>query len=338
MLASGSKQGRGAPLVSSKGKGPRIREVELASEQAEAIFIAQTIERLMGGTDSLYFYADRVEDGEEPGCSGFGDIAVLFRLNALAPGIEKALLHQGIPFQGTSRADQWQRREGRTLLAVLRWMRAPEDRLAWEQIQSGVKKSPPHLLSGMKRFRDERFKDNPSIKDTILCLHELEWLPLEEAPWKELWEMLVRSSAPFGRQWDPFLRSLTLSQPTDEIHRRSERVTLASLHAAKGLEYPVVFIAGCEDDLLPCRAGKETTDPEEERRLFFVGMTRAERLLFLTRSRSRFLYGERKECAPSPFLGDLPRDGVELLRLKKSDGKKKGRAEEQPLLFKFPEE
>jgi superfamily I DNA/RNA helicase len=128
-------------------------------------------------------------------------------------------------------------------------------------------------------------------------------------------------SASFENDWERFLRSLVLSQDTDFLEKKTERVTLATLHAAKGLEFPVVFIAGCEEGLLPCRVGSQKTDLQEERRLFYVGMTRACRLLYLTRARSRFLYGERSSPPPSPFLDDLP--GKYITRVLQGKGKKK---------------
>ena len=131
------------------------------------------------------------------------------------------------------------------------------------------------------------------------------------------------------------VRALALSQDTDFLERKVERVTLATLHAAKGLEFPVVFIAGCEDLLLPCHVGAQETDLEEERRLFYVGMTRACRLLYLTRARSRFLYGERKASPPSRFLEDIPGKRVTRVRHENRERKKK-REDPQMSLFKMP--
>ena len=83
-----------------------------------------------------------------------------------------------------------------------------------------------------------------------------------------------------------------------------EAVALMTLHAAKGLEFPVVFICGVEDGLVPFR--ERDADLAEERRLFYVGMTRAEEELVLLRARSRQHYGERVQCALSPFVEEIP--------------------------------
>jgi DNA helicase-2/ATP-dependent DNA helicase PcrA len=83
---------------------------------------------------------------------------------------------------------------------------------------------------------------------------------------------------------------------------RADAISLMTLHRAKGLEFPVVFIAGCEEGLLPY---ERSEDHEEERRLFFVGMTRAKQRLFLSSAAKRFLYGETRWAAASPYLLDI---------------------------------
>jgi superfamily I DNA/RNA helicase len=83
-----------------------------------------------------------------------------------------------------------------------------------------------------------------------------------------------------------------------------------TLHMAKGLEFPVVFITGCEDGLVPCTIMRDGVDIEEERRLFYVGMTRAKDGLYLIHARNRFLYGRRLALSPSPFIGEIPKEFI----------------------------
>lgn len=97
-----------------------------------------------------------------------------------------------------------------------------------------------------------------------------------------------------------------LLAPADYFDPRANAVTLTTMHTAKGLEFRVVFIAGCEDGLMPCTIMKDDADREEERRLFYVGMTRAKDELYLLHARSRFLYGQRLAPSPSPFLDEIP--------------------------------
>lgn len=97
-----------------------------------------------------------------------------------------------------------------------------------------------------------------------------------------------------------------LITPDDYFDPRAEAVTLITIHTAKGLEFRFVFIAGCEKGILPCTIIKEDADIEEERRLFYVGMTRAKEELILTHARRRFLHGESLKQEESPFLEEIP--------------------------------
>lgn len=112
-----------------------------------------------------------------------------------------------------------------------------------------------------------------------------------------------------------------------------EGVRLMTLHRAKGLEFPVVFIAGCEDGLMPYRRQgerrRESETIEEERRLFFVGMTRAKSRLFLSYAKRRFLFGKSLERGPSPFLRDIEEE-LRTIAESRSKPKRKGT---QPTLF-----
>jgi superfamily I DNA/RNA helicase len=109
-----------------------------------------------------------------------------------------------------------------------------------------------------------------------------------------------------GRDLEAFLAEAALGGEVDAWDPRAERVSLLTLHAAKGLEFPIVFMVGCEDGLLPLAwPGSDEASLAEERRLFFVGLTRACSRLFLFHSRKRTSRGETRETRPSPFLADL---------------------------------
>ena len=104
-----------------------------------------------------------------------------------------------------------------------------------------------------------------------------------------------------------------LQREADDYDPRADRIALMTLHASKGLEFPVVFIVGCEETLTPYQRDGQTADLEEERRLFYVGMTRAREKLVLTRARKRFLYGQTVRNQPSRFLNDIE-DALKELR------------------------
>ncbi len=103
-----------------------------------------------------------------------------------------------------------------------------------------------------------------------------------------------------------FLERIALVNDADQLASAGGRITLMTLHTSKGLEYPVVFIAGMEEGLFPhVRSQDSTHEIEEERRLCYVGMTRARRLLYLTNALSRELYGNRQDTIPSRFLNEI---------------------------------
>ena len=142
----------------------------------------------------------------------------------------------------------------------------------------------------------------PSAPDTLPAVELLR--PLAEA---------------CGEDLDRFLSELALGTQIDTWDPRADRISMLTLHAAKGLEFPVVFIVGCEHGLLPLTWGKpEPEDPAEERRLFYVGVTRARTRLFLCRARKRRWHGKVREMLPSPYLADIEERLLEQKRSRTS--------------------
>lgn len=112
---------------------------------------------------------------------------------------------------------------------------------------------------------------------------------------------------PEDRSLDLFLEQVALVSDTDKLDRDAARVTLMTLHASKGLEFPWVYVIAVEDDLIPHARSKETErEIEEERRLLFVGITRAEKRLQLSYCKRRVFRGDLRPVIPSPFLSELP--------------------------------
>ncbi|MEW6599575.1 MAG: UvrD-helicase domain-containing protein [Nitrospirota bacterium] len=122
-----------------------------------------------------------------------------------------------------------------------------------------------------------------------------------------------------------------LLTPADLFDPSADTVALMTMHMAKGLEFRTVFIAGVEDGLIPHTIREDRLDIEEERRLFYVGMTRAKDELFLLHSRKRFLYGERHIPSPSPFLKEIPESLMQFSIV--SDSVKKKKEDHQMGLF-----
>ena len=118
---------------------------------------------------------------------------------------------------------------------------------------------------------------------------------------------------------ESFLDKVSLVTDVDLYEDKGNRVSLMTLHCAKGLEFPIVFIVGIEEGLLPhYRRGEEIEDMEEERRLFYVGMTRAKQKLFLSRAEKRSTFGVGRANLPSRFLDELP---MELMQFEEKKGK-----------------
>ncbi|HEU4400010.1 MAG TPA: UvrD-helicase domain-containing protein, partial [Actinomycetota bacterium] len=264
----------------------RITVHQAASEQAEAEFVVGTIDRLLGGSSFLSLDSGRADGGAELALS-FADVAVLYRTDAQAAPLAEALGRAGMPFQKRSHDRLLQRPAVRAVVRALRDQGAPAaDRPLPDRLTAA---SAAASLPGL----DDREAE-------LLGAVEL-LAPLAE-----------RCGDDLGR----FLAELALGEEVDTWDPRADRVSLLTLHAAKGLEFPVVFLAGCEDGLLPLRWGGQL-DPEqeaEERRLFFVGMTRARSHLFLSHARRRAWRGTVRDAAPSPFLADIEEGLLDYLR------------------------
>jgi superfamily I DNA/RNA helicase len=176
-----------------------------------------------------------------------------------------------------------------------------------------------------------------SVADKLLYLEKntkLLGMLNSDASIKEAFARLVEISVDFGIDLTDFFSSIALHTDTDAYAQQAEKVSLMTMHAAKGLEFPVVFITGCEDDLIPFKRGNSgQADIDEERRLFYVAMTRARDRLYLTRAKKRRIYGKLEDRVFSPFVADIEN------RLKKDDTprlkkkKKKGSGQVQLELF-----
>jgi len=126
----------------------------------------------------------------------------------------------------------------------------------------------------------------------------------------------VEDGAADATDLELYLQSAALRTDLDDVDETESALTLMTLHSAKGLEFPVVFIVGLEDGLFPlARSMESDKEMEEERRLFYVGITRAKDEAFLSHAKRRWRYGNESRSAPSSFLSELPDGSIEYRRL-----------------------
>ena len=149
---------------------------------------------------------------------------------------------------------------------------------------------------------------------------------------KQVLKRLVDTSKTFDFNTSDFVATIALNTDTDSYEREAEKVSLMTMHTAKGLEFPIVFLVGCEHGYLPFQGlGLETADVDEERRLFYVSMTRAQEQLYLTFAKKRQIYGKTKERAASPFIGEI--ENRLKIQEQSVSGKKKKNGPTQLKLF-----
>ena len=257
---------------------------EAADERAEAAWIAREIERLLGGAS---FHALDTGRAAAHGHDGLGlsDVAILYRTDVQAEPLGQALTRAGLPFQKSSH-DLLERRTG--VPEIVREMRF-----------AGAPAGPPGPAPVGDRLRR-------AVRTLAARAGEASAGAMDVRAAVEVLTPLARRC---GADLERFLTEISLGAETDALDPRADAVTLLTMHAAKGLEFEAVFLAGCERGLLPLwipgRGRMTDADLAEERRLLFVGMTRARARLFLTCASRRTRHGSTGETGPSPFLAAI---------------------------------
>jgi superfamily I DNA/RNA helicase len=263
-------------------ESPLVGRYPAGSVADEADFVVRTIDDLVGGLSHRSLDSGRVDSRSAvAGNLSFSDIAVLYRTDTQSGPIVEALSRAGVPVQKRSH----NRLRDRIGVQVI----ARELRHA-----DGLGGSLAARVKLTAQVLAQRFAA-PTLDGEQLALEDI-WTAAD---------LLMPLAQRIGDDLPRFLQEIATGAEVDALDPRAEAVNLLTLHAAKGLEFPVVFLVGCEDGLLPLRwPGRTPTDDDvaEERRLFFVGLTRAQDRLYVSHAARRFRHGSEREQTPTPFL------------------------------------
>jgi len=324
------------------GIGEPVHISDCGTEAEEAEMIVEQIEKLMGGTSYFSLDSGRAssQDGQEN--LGFGDMAVLFRLNAQGDALEEAFSRAGVPFVRSGEKPLIESFPVNVIWRFLQTLVHPENayyRDAYQQVleDNDLTPHPPPISSagralipsnnpssplGGEETGEGESGDGVRLNDWIsqaVALHGLTSLSEEEGNRLRRLNDLAKSG---HSDLKSFMDALSLERGIDHAGLLGDRVAIMTLHAAKGLEWPVVFITGCEDQLLPCTLFGDQ-DEAEEKRLFYVGITRARIRLILSHAARRTLNGRPLDMKPSPFTLLIPQRLRRPLERKPWNPKKK---------------
>ncbi len=323
-LFTNNKAGQGAFLFSA------------GDESDEAIFVVKKIKEL-------------IRDGSKP-----SNIAVLYRTNFQSRAIEEACINYDLPYQmlGTK---FYERKEIKDVIAFIRLSLNSTDFLSMERVINvparGIGKATiEKITSGQESILPTKTKDKlrefrnilekirthlleKSLGQSIKFIVKTSGLEQELSTGndedserldnlKELVNLASRYDIyPPDQAIEKFLTDASLISDQDSLNNNKNGVKLMTIHAAKGLEFEHVFIVGLEQDLFPHKRGaEEDIDREEERRLFYVAITRAKEKVWLSYCQSRFMFGTRQFALPSEFLGDISEELIEFKESTSSRG------------------
>ena len=262
-----------------------------ATVAAEAEWIASTVDELLGGLSHRSFDG-RVDSRSGHDALTFADVAVLYRTDAQAAPIVDALTRAGVPVQKRSHDRLGDRRAVAAIARELRY-EGGEGPLV-----ERVRAAGQALAAGRPRL----FDADGSAPSVFAPAAHIDFAPADVF---SAVDVLVPLAVRCGDDLEAFQHAIATGAEVDALDPRAQAVTLLTMHAAKGLEWPVVFVVGCEDGLLPLRMpGRTSTDDDvaEERRLFFVGITRAQQRLYLSHVARRTRFGVEQHPARTGFL------------------------------------
>lgn len=288
---------------------------ETASESAEAVAVGKIIEKGVGGLSFLSMDKGTGPDSGTDREYAFSDFAVLYRTRHQAMAFAKAFEKAGIPFQTADR-EHWVDMAGiKDLLALVRIF-----------LGRGSEADRQQFAQFLPRIAELSLPMNTSkLLGTLAGWLDIKALGNTDETLAGAWQRLNALADRYSSPCD-LLDALRLDQDPDFLDKTVEKVSLMTMHAAKGLEFSVVFVTGCETGTIPfARDGKNVEDPDEERRLFYVAMTRAKEMLYLTYARKRRIFGREQQRNRSCFIDDIEKELARYEKGKKQVKKQKSK-------------
>ena len=339
-VISHNKERKDLRLYSDKGDGPKITYLRSYDEKHEISLVIDEINK-------LYL------DGYEP-----KDVAILYRTNAQSRAIEEVFASKGIPYKIYGSYYFYNRKEIKDLISYLKLIYNDKDEISLRRIinvpkrgigDSAIKDielranlNQCSMYDALESKKELEFKDIiESIKKTSenLSLTELIDEVLDKLGMKKELEdsHLIEDETRLENlmefksitaSYEERTGSVNLGDFLEEISLVSDQanhtedgnvVTLMTLHSAKGLEFPVVFMVGMEEGIFPHNMSIMEDNIEEERRLCYVGITRAKEKLYLTNAKRRMLYGKDQMNVPSRFIAEIKDDLLEKNEINKEE-------------------
>ncbi|NLA32596.1 MAG: UvrD-helicase domain-containing protein [Mollicutes bacterium] len=320
-------------LWSNKGEGFKIKYLRSYDSRHEVTIVLEEVNNLL-------------KDGYN-----YEDIAVLYRANAQGRVFEEELLKKNIPYKIVGSYYFYNRKEIKDLISYLRLIDNPADEISLRRVinvpKRGIGSTSIEKLEGLAREKNILLydalstpkelefrklieylqKESESLSLTELVdlvldktglLHELENEKGLEAEIR-IENLLEFKSITYAFEeqtgninLNDFLESITLVSDMANHQEDGNVITLMTLHGAKGLEFPVVFLVGMEEGIFPnYKVISEPDELEEERRLCYVGITRAEDRLYITNAKRRLIYGQEQINPPSRFINEIEKELIE---------------------------
>jgi DNA helicase II / ATP-dependent DNA helicase PcrA len=276
-------------LWTKKLGGEKIEVIQTRNEVEEALFVLSNLDK-----------------------TRLSDFAILYRTNAQSRNLEEQFLKSGIPYKLVGGVSFYQRKEIKDVLSYLRLMQNPKDSVS---IKRAEKIGKGRLSKVMELYTEvslqmEKYSTLDLLDLVLSKTGYLAYIDDNTEMGKSRVENVkeLRSVAEEFPNLTDFLEQVALVEAADNPRKKNDDgVTLMTLHAAKGLEFPIVFMVGMEEGLFPhSRAMLDVNELEEERRLCYVGITRAKNKLYLTYTRQRLYFGTRTNNLVSRFLADIP--------------------------------